>query len=275
MSTVQPTPKRKRGKRVAAVIGIIVVVLVIACIWYVNDYSHANKRALAALEDTAQVDVVDADELGADAIAFVPIDAASPESASSDGVTSRVGLIFYPGAKVQPEAYAPLMQACAERGMLCVIVKPLFNLALLSTDAAADIAQRFPDIDMWILAGHSMGGVAAGNCIASHEGAFDGLALLAAYPDADLSGFDGDVVCIVGTNDTVLNRDKYESGFEKLPADTQETVIEGGNHAQYGDYGEQANDSPADITAESQQAQTADAIDELAKALASTTAEAA
>ena len=278
-SETSPAPKRKRGKRIGAVIGIIVVVIAVGFIWYVNNYSHANEHALAAMTDTPQVDVAGSDELGIDAVAFVPQGAAADSAAVATGgaaaatsnpssETPRAGLIFYPGAKVQPEAYAPLMRACAERGILCVIVKPLFNLALLNTDAAIGIAQHFPDIDTWILAGHSMGGVAAGNCIASHQDAFDGLVMLAAYPDADLSDFEGKVICIVGTNDTVLNRDKYEDGFEKLPSDAQEVIIQGGNHAQYGDYGEQANDSPADIPAETQQSQTINAIEGLIRGLA-------
>ena len=74
------------------------------------------------------------------------------------------------------------------------------------------------------------------------------------------------MLSIVGSNDGVLNRDKYEQAHELLPDSARELVIEGGNHAYYGNYGEQANDGQADITREDQQAQATDALVDLAAA---------
>ena len=51
-----------------------------------------------------------------------------------------------------------------------------------------------------------------------------------------------------------------------MPDSARELVIEGGNHAYYGNYGEQANDGQADITRENQQAQATDALVDLAAA---------
>ena len=241
--------RRSKGRIIGIVALVIVVAALAGIVWFANSYSRADATALAALEDTATVDVSEIDG----AVVFAPD---HPEA----------GFVFYPGAKVQPEAYAPFMRACAERGILGILVKPPLNFALLDTDAAERAIGNFPDIDQWIIGGHSLGGVAASECLAHHPDDFDALVLVASYPTADLSGYTGAVVTIRGSNDTVLNIGKYEEARSKLPAGTIEIVIEGGNHAGIGNYGEQENDSAATIEQEDQQAQTADAVEDLARA---------
>ena len=241
-------------KRILIALAVVFVVLAAAAVWYVNDYSHADNVALAAVADEdGAADGVEVRTLPSGDIAFVPDNPVA-------------GLVFYPGGKVQPEAYAPLMQQCAQRGILCVLLKPTFNLAIIDMDAASGVTAQFPEISEWTIAGHSMGGVAAADYASRHAGEFDAIAFLAAYPAVDLSKFDGKVLSIVGSNDGVLNRDKYEQAHELLPDSAQELVIEGGNHAYYGNYGEQANDGQAGITRENQQAQATGALVDLAAA---------
>ena len=240
-------------KRILIALAVVVVVLVAATVWYVNDYYHADNVALAVVADEdGTADGVEVRTLPSGDIAFVP-----------DHPTA--GLVFYPGGKVQPEAYAPLMQKCAQRGILCVLLKPTFNLAIIDMDAANGVTAQFPDVSTWVLAGHSMGGVAAADYASRHPDEFDAIAFLAAYPAVDLSKFDGKVLSIIGSNDGVLNRDKYEQAHDLLPDSVQKLVIEGGNHAYYGNYGEQVNDGQADITRENQQAQVTDALVDLAE----------
>ena len=239
-------------KRVLVVIAIIIVAAIAAAAWYVNDYYRAHATALATMADAdGDADGVVVREIDGNKAAFVPDD-------------PKAGLIFYPGAKVQPEAYAPLLERCAEQGILCVLVRPLFNLAILDENAAEGVQAQFPEIDTWIVAGHSMGGVAASDYASHHAGDFSAIAFLASYPTAELAEFDGDVVSVAGSNDEVLNRDNYESARAKLPDDASELEIAGGNHAYYGNYGEQAGDGAATITRDEQQAQTANAIARLA-----------
>ena len=240
-------------KRILIALAVVVVVLAAATVWYVNDYYHADNVALAVVADEdGTADGVEVRTLPSGDIAFVP-----------DHPTA--GLVFYPGGKVQPEAYAPLMQKCAQRGILCVLLKPTFNLAIIDMDAANRVTAQFPDVSTWVLAGHSMGGVAAADYASRHPDEFDAIAFLAAYPAVDLSKFDGKVLSIIGSNDGVLNRDKYEQAHDLLPDSVQKLVIEGGNHAYYGNYGEQVNDGQADITRENQQAQVTDALVDLAE----------
>ena len=240
-------------KRILIALAVVVAVLAAATVWYVNDYYHADNVALAVVADEdGTADGVEVRTLPSGDIAFVP-----------DHPTA--GLVFYPGGKVQPEAYAPLMQKCAQRGILCVLLKPTFNLAIIDMDAANGVTAQFPDVSTWVLAGHSMGGVAAADYASRHPDEFDAIAFLAAYPAVDLSKFDGKVLSIIGSNDGVLNRDKYEQAHDLLPDSVQKLVIEGGNHAYYGNYGEQVNDGQADITRENQQAQVTDALVDLAE----------
>ena len=244
--------RRVIAKRALAAFVVMVVLAVGACAWYVNDYYHADEAALFVVADKGGVDGnIEVRELPSGDIAFVPAD-------------PKAGLVFYPGAKVQPEAYAPLMNRCAERGMVCVVVKPLFNLAIIDMDAAAGVTTQFPEVTHWVIAGHSMGGVAAADYLSRHEDEFDSIVFLASYPSVDLAEFHGKVLSIIGSNDQVLSREKYESAREKLPSGARELIIEGGNHAGFGDYGEQSGDGKAAIEREEQQFRTAEAIASLA-----------
>ena len=243
------------AKRILIACAIAVAVLVAAAVWYVNDYYRADDAAMAAVTATdgaSAADGIEVRELAGGDLAFVP---ARPVA----------GLVFYPGGKVQPEAYAPLMRQCAQRGILCVLLKPTFNLAIIDMDAADGATAQFPDISTWIVAGHSMGGVAAADYASRHADEFDGIAFLAAYPAADLSAYGGAAISIVGSNDGVLNRESYEQARSKLPDTAMELVIEGGNHAYFGNYGEQAGDGQAEITREEQQAQVIDALAALSR----------
>lgn len=242
----------KTAKRILIIVAAVLVAVAAVFAWYVNDYYRADDEAQAALAGGGR-DGVEVRQLGDGAVAFVPRAAVA-------------GLVFYPGAKVQPEAYAPLLRDCAERGVLCVLVKPLFNLAILSPDAAAGVPDQFPDVGVWFVGGHSMGGVAASSYAGRHQDDIAGLVFLASYPADDLSSFPGDALSVIGTNDRVLNHENYDAAADKLPADAVEIAIQGGNHAYFGNYGEQAGDGGASITRESQQQQTADAIAELARA---------
>ena len=173
------------------------------------------------------------------------------------------GLVFYPGGKVQPEAYAPLMEQCAQRGILCVLLKPTFNLAIIDMDAANGATAQFPNVSKWIIAGHSMGGVAAADYASRHSDEFDAIAFLAAYPAVDLSD-EGRT----GHYCKVVNHDFLERLNCQKPKTMQRLADcwYEGNHANYGNYGEQANDGQADITRENQQAQATDALVDLAAA---------
>ena len=169
-------------------------------------------------------------------------------------------MIFYQGGEVQYEAYAPLMRACAERGILCVLVKMPFNLAVFDIDAADGIQQQYPQIENWYIGGHSLGGSMAASYLGKHTGEYKGLVLLAAYSTENLSETGLHVISVYGTEDQVLNMDKYEQYRENLPPDLTEKVIDGGCHAYFGSYGVQDGDGIPTISREEQIQITADTI---------------
>jgi pimeloyl-ACP methyl ester carboxylesterase len=83
-----------------------------------------------------------------------------------------------------------------------------------------------------------------------------GLVLWAAYPSAadDLSSSGLNVASIYATLDGLATGEQIEASRALLPANTTWTVIDGGNHAQFGWYGEQSGDNPATISRSAQQA---------------------
>ena len=395
--------------QLAVLIGVIMV--------YFGTYYHADATALKALDGTDSVRVTEiSQELGEVETAAAntntedaggaPNANAADESAAEtaaaeidevegwlfDGPGTEAALVFYPGAKVEAAAYAPVMAAIAEGGVDCYLCKMPLNFALMGKETAekiraaeqtrakekacaaeqirateqtcateqtrakektranyeaeeseqTDIATKgdthadseatsdaqtdnktysdertsieiHPDTKAtanaykkWYIGGHSLGGAVAAmaaddaeetaasdaaddtesevtsdaaddteNAAASDLGndteakevtdntgeatAWDGLILFAAYPTDELTT---PVLSIYGSEDGVLNREKYDNASADglWPSDFTEKVIEGGNHAQFGNYGAQKGDGIAQIKASKQQREAANAV---------------
>jgi hypothetical protein len=171
----------------------------------------------------------------------------------------QAGMIIYPGGHVDPRAYAPLARQIAAQGYKVIVVPMPLALAVLAPDRADTVIRAHPDIKRWAIGGHSLGGAMAARFAYVHPGEVDGLVLWAAYPAAsdDLSALDLRVASIYGTRDGLTTGDKIEASRALLPPDTSWVPIEGGNHAQFGDYGVQSGDRTASISAVEQQRQAA------------------
>lgn len=217
-----------------------VVFLLVSCIFasliYVNNYYRTTPGVVEALASVSDICVT---TINKDTLVFSPDD-------------PKAGLIFYPGGKVEYTAYAPLMQAFAEEGILCVLVKMPGNLAVLDQNAADGLQAEFPNITDWYIGGHSLGGSMAASYVSKHTKDYQGLILLAAYSTADLSDSGLTVFSLYGTEDQVLGMDAYQKYYDNLPDDLIETVIEGGSHAQFGAYGPQKGDGTPTISAAEQ-----------------------
>lgn len=239
--------KRKRKIFIIVTsIVFVIAVLVGACAIYLGDYYRADNEAIGA---------------------FLPQGSAWKEEPNGnivfepDGATT--GLIFYPGGKVEHTAYIPLMQACAENGILCVIVEMPFNLAVFDVNAADGIPKEYPQIENWYIGGHSLGGSMAASYLEKNAEDYEGLILLGSYSTADLSNTDLDVLSVFGNEDKVMNREKYDVNKSNLPTNFTEIVIDGGCHAYFGMYGAQDGDGKPSITNEEQIYRTAELIAEL------------
>lgn len=175
-----------------------------------------------------------------------------------DGSGSDDALIFYPGAKVDTKAYAPIMHMIAKEGIDCFLVDMPFHLAIFGSNKANDVIKDFGDYKTYYIGGHSLGGAMASNYAKEHTDIIKGLLLLAAYPDESISDTDLVVMSLYGSNDGVLNMDKYnEAKDNKMPSNFSEHVIEGGNHSGFGSYGDQDGDNEATISKELQWTYTA------------------
>ncbi len=161
------------------------------------------------------------------------------------GAEPSVGLVFIPGAKVDPWAYAATFgDVVAEGGVGVVITKPWLNLAFLDARPLSAFTDALPDVGTWIVGGHSLGGVRA--CQLAEDA--DALALFASYCATDLSDSDLPVISIAGSEDGLSTPDRIAQARPLLPADARMEVIEGPNHASFGEYGAQPGDGVATIS---------------------------
>ena len=155
------------------------------------------------------------------------------------------------------------MRQIAEEGYATFLLDVPFGLAVFDINAAEKIMAANPDISEWYVAGHSLGGSMAAIYAEGANEQLSGLILLAAYSTADLSGTDLNVLSIYGSEDGVLNTESVQVNSSLLPDNHKEIIIEGGNHAQFGNYGEQAGDGDATVSTEEQQKLTVEAITDL------------
>jgi dienelactone hydrolase len=183
---------------------------------------------------------------------------------------AATGLILYPGARVDPRAYAPAARHLASAGYLVVIPPMPLNLAVLAPGRAANVMAAFPEIQRWAVGGHSLGGAMAARFAYQQPGAVQGLVLWASYPASsdDLSGRDLVVTSIYGTRDGLATADKIAASRPLLPRGTRWVAIEGGNHAQFGWYGPQQGDGEATLSRADQQSQIVAATQELLDSVA-------
>ena len=173
---------------------------------------------------------------------------------------ASVGIIFYPGGKVEYTAYQPLMAALAERGIFCVLVDMPFNLAVFDVNAANGVQEKYPEIEKWYVGGHSLGGSMAASYLKKNADRYEGLILLGSYSAANLSNTSLKVISVYGSEDKVLNREKYGENKKNLPEDFYEYEISGGCHSYFGMYGLQDGDGVPTIENDKQIILTSDYI---------------
>jgi len=220
------------------------IVLLMAGAWFYRFGlwgSHSRPalpEALAALNATQTVQVTTG-----------KWDIFSPQEADP-----AIGLIFYPGGRVDSRSYAPTLAAIAAEGYLVVNVPMPFDLAVYGWEQASDVIAEFPEIKTWVIGGHSMGGRMAARYTKQHPADISGLLLWGAYPsyDDDLSGANLAVLTIYGSLEGGVWRIKRGAGL--LPEDAGWVEIEGGSHNQFGYYASEPGDRLAAISQAEQQA---------------------
>ncbi|WP_297234259.1 alpha/beta fold hydrolase [uncultured Flavonifractor sp.] len=232
MKTKQISP-RKKWLIAGGIVLLILAILVGVFFWYVLDYYRAEDAALDVMAQDSGITVQD------------DLTILSPT------YPTDTAIIFYPGAKVEAEAYLPLLDQIRQTGVTCILVDMPFHMAIFDADAAEEVIAQFPEIQHWYIAGHSMGGAMASKFASDHPDQVDGLILMGAYIYGDYP--EEKTLTIYGSlNQSVEDHIDYTENIVE---------IQGGNHAQFGNYGPQKGDPPATISAEEQQVQTVAAIE--------------
>ena len=236
-------PRWKTIQRIWIITGLTGTAIFV--IWSLLAYRAQGPERRTALQSDARVTVAAADGYWS----FTP------------QAPARAGLIFFPGALVDPVAYAPLVHAIADAGYASILVQVPRRGAFGGAegpevfDRARNAAAR-SSARRWVVAGHSRGGVIA--CFVVRDG-FPGLAgavlLGTTHPrDFSLAATAIPMTRVYGTRDTIADVDKIERTRVNLPPSARIVRIDGGNHSQFGYYGFQPGDWPATISRDAQQA---------------------
>ncbi|MGG5258237.1 alpha/beta hydrolase [Phycicoccus avicenniae] len=232
----RPRARPGRWRTVGRVVLLLVGILWVAAVAWLRPFG-AVQPALDAMRSDRTVAVTESPTR----ITF------SPRSTASD-----VGLLFQPGARVDARAYAAVLRPLAEAGHPVVVVKQPLGIGFLATSALDGARAEHPEVTRWVVGGHSLGGtVAALEADAADDDATApaaGLLLFASYPASDVSrSLTAAVASVSGTRDGLATPADIAASRALLPPGTVFTVVEGGSHAQFGDYGAQPGDGTATL----------------------------
>lgn len=171
---------------------------------------------------------------------------------------SKTGFIFYPGGRIDPRGYSYLMHIIASEGYLVVIPDMPINMAVFNPNIADEITAYYPEIQNWVIGGHSIGGTMAAQYTDKHPEVIDGLVIWASYPAAntDISDLDIPVVSMYGSRELSVNDSSVGERKHLLPEETLYIRIEGGDHHQFGSYEINPKDHLATTSRASQHEQT-------------------
>jgi len=223
---------RRFGRRATVWLVAIVVLAVAAGSVYFGTPYHGTDAGVASVEQNPHATVTE--------------EGGTYTLEPADGNASA-GLVFYPGARVHPDAYlASLGPLAGDANVTVVIPKMPLNLAVLDQGAAsAHVTDRA--VDSWYVGGHSLGGAMACRYAAENPGTVDGVVLYGAYCDRDISGTELEALSVTGSADTVVDSDTYEGNLDNLPEDAtvRELPL---NHTQFGDYRGQRGDEPSNVS---------------------------
>lgn len=171
--------------------------------------------------------------------------------------TTDVCYIFYTGGLVKEEAYAPYAKALAENGVHTFLLEITMDMSALDKSAPDDAKNSEfakQNCRAFAVGGHSLGGLTASEYVFEHPD--DGLVMISAYPyGTSLKEHRAPIMTIYGSEDPLSSEEEIlEARDEFVPESGMYRRVEGGNHGQFGWYGEQSGDGKATITLEQQQA---------------------
>ena len=127
--------KKKMKIRKIIIISFTSFLLIAVCLFliYISNYYHADDIAMVEASKDKNINISNING----ALVFDPGNA-------------DTALIFYPGGKVEYTAYQPLMIKTAQKGILCILPKMPFNLAVFDINAADEHISQNSKIQHWL-----------------------------------------------------------------------------------------------------------------------------
>jgi pimeloyl-ACP methyl ester carboxylesterase len=238
------------------VIAVVLIAVGLLLVWGIQWATYARPPLPEAIDRLESDDVV--------TVTFEPWLTFAPAVGEPN-----TGFIFYPGGRIDPGGYATLMHAIASEGYLVVIPEMPLNMAIFNSGIADAIMEQHPEIDHWVIAGHSVGGVAAAIYADQNREIIDGLMIWAAYPadSSDLSDAGFPVILIYASLDPRASEESVAERKHLLPENAQYVRIEGGGHHQFGSYQIKPEEHQATISRTDQHAQILEVTLELLAAV--------
>jgi pimeloyl-ACP methyl ester carboxylesterase len=249
--------RRARWRLALAIPALIACAAMVAVLAWARPFK-ATPAAAAAMRSENNVVVID--KLGWYEMQPVGKDK------SGKPVRPTVALVFVPGARVDPRAYAELLRPLAEAGYVVAVLKAPFGIALARPKQAEEILRVHPEITHWAVGGHSLGGTAAASFADEHE-EVKALVLYASYPARPIERTDLKVLSISGSADGLATTADIDASKAYLPPNTLYVVIPGAVHSDFGDYGDQPGDGARTIDREAAQTEIQKATSDLLASL--------
>ncbi len=225
--------KRARLRIILAVPALLLATLMVGILAYAWPLA-ATPTAVAALVPDDRVRI-------ADRITWYEMIPVREDQAGNE-IPPTTGLVFVPGARVDPRAYAQLLRPLVDDGFFVAVLKEPFGFSILDPDHPESVLALHPDIGYWALGGHSLGGATAAAAADANE-KVGGLLLFAAYPAGRLQRTDLKVVSVFGSEDGLVAPAEIEQAKADLPANTAYLEVPGASHSWFGDYGVQPGDN--------------------------------
>lgn len=239
---LSPTPRGRGRHRLRTVtwwvLGVLAL-LIVGVLFWANSVMMGDRTASLEVWNDPEIVVTSTDH----SIVLSPAENAS-----------GVGLVFIPGARVDPYAYMYKLSGIVdETGATVVITRPTLNLAFFDARPLSALTVDAPEVNEWFVGGHSLGGVRACQLVDAPDAAAQGvvgLVLFGSYCANDLSDSGLKALSISGSEDGLSTPEKIASAAHLLPDNAVFVQIEGANHASFGDYGAQPGDGEATIDSE-------------------------
>jgi len=208
---------------------LAVVVILVPLLGY-GWLSYSAKQKLAAPADDALAILVTDDAVRTEIDDWVVMRPASG--------APKAGMILYPGAYCDVRGYSHVMKAVAAEGYLVVGVLMPFNMSIMAPDSADDVRAAFPQIERWVIAGHSLGGAMAGRYAFNHQDELAGLILWDSYPPDPNSLAESTlpVASILRAKPDGTISQIFEDKRYLVPANSARVAVPGGIHMNFGSF---------------------------------------